>query len=323
MKQKKILRAVKSFQQFTSKHGMKIAMLAPLFAFFIFFSYSTISALITVKSVKIPTNFKKIKFEIENYLLEHIDQATNAKLWKLKPSSALVNSKYNKADIEDAFIEYYNKDSGEIEFIIRSNKAVIDKKTQDFKLSENVRLNYTDDKYILNSGNLSFSDNSDVFEVGDSWNLKVPENGILISGQEGNINKNFKSIDSIGEAKLEQGNYDLSAEKISIKSENGKQTVSARGNSFLKISDKNINLKASQIHLDAAGNLRAEGNVSVVTDKINCFANKLCVRQDELGQIGTLTGNPHILRNGDTIFADEIIYNFETEELTIKGHVHS
>jgi hypothetical protein len=29
------------------------------------------------------------------------------------------------------------------------------------------------------------------------------------------------------------------------------------------------------------------------------------------------------VRNGDKIFADEIDYNFDTEEVTIKGHVHS
>ena len=89
------------------------------------------------------------------------------------------------------------------------------------------------------------------------------------------------------------------------------------------IEEKNIILKASEIHLDAEGNLRAAGKVNINTDNTNCFAEKLCVRKEAENQIATLTGNPYILRNGDKIFADEIIYNFDTEELTIKGNVHS
>ena len=111
--------------------------------------------------------------------------------------------------------------------------------------------------------------------------------------------------------------------KININISPERQIVDSYGSSKLVIPEKNILLTASEIHLDAEGNLRAQGNVNINTDNTNCFAEKLCVRTENKTQIATLTGNPYILRDNDKIYADEIIYNFNTEELTIKGNVHS
>ena len=69
--------------------------------------------------------------------------------------------------------------------------------------------------------------------------------------------------------------------------------------------------------------MRANGKVEVNSDKVNCYGEKLCVRQNATGQIATMTGNTYILREGNKVFADKIVYNFDTEELTIKGNIHS
>lgn len=323
MNQKKILRAAKYLEQFTNKHGTKIAMLVPLLAFLIFFSYSTISALITVKSIQLPKNFKKIKFKIKDYFVEHLDENSQEKLWNLKAKSAIVNSKYSKAEITDPVIEYFEKGTTNTKFLLSAKHADLDKKIQSFDLRESVKLNYENNTYLLDSGKLTFSEESSGFKVSKDWTLNSPSKDILISGREGEISKDFQSIKSLGLAKLEKGPYQLSADRININISPGRQIVDSYGSAKLVIPDKNILLTASEIHLDAKGNLRAEGNVNINTDNTNCFAEKLCVRTENKTQIATLTGNPYILRNSDKIYADEIIYNFDTEELTIKGNVHS
>lgn len=323
MNQKKILRAAKYLEQFTNKHGTKIAMLVPLLAFLFFFSYSTISALITVKSAQLPKNFKKIKFKIKDYFVEHLDENSQEKLWNLKAKSAIVNSKYSKAEIIDPVIEYFEKGTNKTKFLLSAKHAKLDKKIQSFDLTKDVKLNYENDSFLLNSGKLKFSDASNLFKVSKTWSLNSPSQDIFISAREGEISKDFQSIKSIGSAKLEKGQYQLSADKINIEISPERQIVDSYGASKLMIPEKNILLTASEIHLDAKGNLRAIGKVNISTDSANCFAEKLCVRTESKTQIARLIGNPYILRNNDKIYADEIIYNFDTEELTIKGNVHS
>jgi LPS export ABC transporter protein LptC len=308
---------------FQSKHGSKIAMLVPFILFILFFGYSAVSALLTVNSSTLPKDFEKIDLEIKNYKLEQLDQKSKQKLWKLDAKSAKLDPKYNNAEIIEPVIEYYDKDSGQVKFLLSSDTASLDKQTQAFKLFKNVQLHFNNNQYYLESGNLEFSEKSQVFTTSNNWSLESLEKGLMIKGSAGIINKDFKTLISEGSASLAKAEYLLEADKIAVNLAENSQTVDAVGHSKLNIRNKNITLRAQQIHLDPKGNLKANGAINIITNKVSCFAHNLLVRKVNNIQIATLTGNPYIVRNGDKIFADEIDYNFDTEEVTIKGNVHS
>ena len=324
MTQKKIPLIIKELiKTFQNKHGTKVAMLVPFVLFIIFFGYSTISALITVNSSKLPKDFEKIDLEVKNYKLEQLDQKSKQKLWKLNAASAKLDPEYNNAEIIKPVIEYYDKDSGKVKFLLNSDTASLNKQTQAFKLFKNVQLHFNNNQYYLESGGLEFSEQSQVFTTNNNWSLKSLGKDLTIKGLNGVINKDFKTLISEGSASLTKAEYLLEADQIAVNLAENSQTVDAIGNSKLNIRNKNITLKAAQIHLDPKGNLKANGAINVITNKITCFANNLLVRKINNIQIATLTGNPYIVKNGDKIFADEIDYNFDTEEVTIKGNVHS
>lgn len=298
-------------------------MLVPFLLFILFFAYSTISALFTVKNSKIPKDFEKIDLEVKNYHLEQLDQHSKQKIWKLDAKSAKLDPKYNQAKIIGPTIEYYDKNSGKLKFLLSSDLADLDKETQAFKLSNNVQLHFNNNQYYLESGNLEFSEASQVFKTSNNWLLESESKGLIIKGSSGIINKDFKAFISEGSASLQKEKYLLEANKISVNLAENNQTVDAEGNSKLNIQDKQITLRALHIHLDPKGNLKARGAVNVITPKVTCFANNLLVKKINNTQIATLTGNPYVVRNGSKIFADEINYNFDTEEVTINGNVHS
>lgn len=312
-----------SLKTFQSKHGTKVAMLAPFILFILFFGYSTISALLTVKNSQLPKNFEKIDLEVKNYKLEQLDQHSKQRLWRLNAKSATLDPKYNKASIVEPVIEYYDKDSGAIKFLLSSDTASLDKQHQAFKLFKNIQLHFNNNQYYLQSGNLEFSDESQVFKTSETWSLESQEKGFMVKGLSGVINKDFKAFISEGSASLQKDKYLLEADRISVNLAENSQTVDGLGHSKLNIKDKQITLRANQIHLDPKGNLKANGSVNVTTAKLSCFANNLVVRKVNAVQLATLTGHPYILRNNEKIFADEIDYNFDTEEVTIKGNVHS
>jgi LPS export ABC transporter protein LptC len=324
MTQEKIQLTTKEIiKAFQSKHGTKVAMLVPFILFILFFGYSAVSALLTVNSSKLPKDFEKIDLEVQNYKLEQLDQKSKQRLWKLNAKSAKLDPKYNNAEIVEPVIEYYDKDSGKVKFLLSSDTASLNKQTQAFKLFKNVQLHFNDNQYYLESGNLEFSEQSQVFKTSNNWSLESLSKGLMIKGSSGVINKDFKTLISEGSASLTKAEYLLEADKIAVNLTENSQTVDAVGHSKLNIRNRNITLRAQQIHLDPKGNLKANGAINILTEKVSCFANNLLVRKINNIQIATLTGNPYIVRNGDKIFADEIDYNFDTEEVTIKGNVHS
>ncbi len=323
IQEKTLLITKENLKSFMSKHGPKVAMLAPLFLFIIFFLYSTASALLTVNNSKIPKDFEKIDLEIKNYKLEQVDQHSKQKLWQLQARSATLDPKYNSADVAEPVIEYYDKNSGKLKFILSSDSASLDRQKQAFKLFDNVKLNFNNNQYNLESGNLEFSEESQVFTTNKSWSLDSREKDITLKGLSGIISKDFKALISEGAASLSKAEYLLEADRIAVNLAEAHSSVDAAGNSKLNIRNKQITLRANQIHLDPKGNLKAHGGINIVTPKVHCYANNLLVRKVNNVQLATLTGNPYIVRNGDKIFADEIDYNFDTEEVTIKGNVHS
>ena len=92
-----------------------------------------------------------------------------------KAKSAIVNSKYSKADITDPEIEYFEKGTSKTKFLLSAKFAELDKKVQSFELTENVKLNYENNTYLLKRWKIKLSDASTAFLVSKNWSLNSPK----------------------------------------------------------------------------------------------------------------------------------------------------
>ena len=305
---------------FQNKYGMGIVMFIPLFIVGLFFATSFIWALFVVNDSSIPVDFDKLKLEVQNYKVKEIDHRTKQLKWDLKGDFANLNSDQSGATVFDPLMSFYEK--GKIKYNIQSKIAKIDKADNAFKLLEKVRLSFANKKYTLESGALDFAEANENFTVANNWSLSSAA-GYKVRGSKGSIAKDFHSITSFGDAELEKDDMKLSAEKIIMQLEKGKENVLASGHSKLNINEDST-LKANTIDIDKNGEVTAKGKVQVDNNDMHCFANKMELKDTLSGKVAEFTGgHPYILKDGNKIYADIIEYNFSSQELKVKGNVHS
>lgn len=308
-------------------------MLAPLVVGFLFFAYSTISALLVINDTRIFEKVKKVPLQIGDFELQQIDQNTNALKWSLKAKHTSADSKSDQAQIDEVKLIFFDNSSAgskenKVKFTITSQHAALDKTQEEVILSEDVVIKTSDGKFEIHSGKLRFKDSLDHLEVGNGWRLDSSE-GYAIEGLEGLIDKNFKSIISQGKAKLTKLNkksnetINITGDEITLQS-NSKQSIKARGNAILLISQSQT-LKANEIIIHDGGLLEAHGSVNVVTDNLNCYSNNLIIKPnpDKSPKTAIFTGSPHLVKGSNTIYADTINYDFASKQADIVGNVHS
>jgi lipopolysaccharide export system protein LptA len=323
MKQRKIVKTIRFGQNFSRKHGVKTVMLAPVLLAVIFFTYSTVSAFFTINSSKMPDNFETIKFEVNDYNVQHIDPLSNKLTWDLMAHHASLDKSRTKAKIVDPFINYYDKLKDKVEFVLSSKHADIDKEHQSFVLYDQVELAFTNKDYYLESGMLTFSEDSDSFEVDKNWSLKS-KLGYKIKGSKGQVSKNFDKIYSEGLAELTSEDITLKADQIEVKVENTKPQVQASGHSVLNLAKNDSTLTAQKIAIINEGEVQATGEVKVLADNIECHSSNMLISYNARNErVAQFTGAPYIIRDGNTIYADKIDYNFKNQQVTVSGNVHS
>lgn len=299
-----------------SKVKVRIAMLAPIAIVLTFFAYSSISALVTIKSVKIPENFDKIKVKVKNYEIYEIDRKSSFMKWKLKGKSADGDSSHTEADVKDAFIEVF--EANELKFTIKSDNAQVNKSSKEIYLTDNVEVENPADKSLLEANTLKFHEESDI-EVSD-WSMEI-EDKYEISGDSGLISSNFGSITSIGNAEVNRDNMKLTAQTINLGKE---KPVIATGAANLLLQDGK-KLKARKIIFNQDGTVKADGNVEVLSDNISCYSQHLDIKadKDKSPEKATFTGDPYIIKDGKTIKSDIIHYDFKTNQVLVEGNVQS
>lgn len=291
-------------------------MLTPVLLVLAFFGYSSFSALRTIDSVKIPENFDKIPVKVKNYEIYELDRKSGFMKWKLKGKSAEGDSGHTEADVDDAFVEVF--DGKVLKFTIKSDKAQVDKASKEIYLTDNVEVENPHDQSLLEANTLRFHEESDI-EVSD-WSMEI-EDKYNISGDAGLITPNFDSITSIGHAAVNKDNTKLRAQEINLGKE---KPVIATGSANLLLEDGK-KLKAHKIIFNQDGTVKAHGNVEVLTDNISCYSQHLDIKanKDKSPQKATLTGDPYIIKDGKTIKADIIHYDFKTNQVLVEGNVQS
>lgn len=308
-------------------------MLAPLIVGFLFFAYSAISALLVINDTKIFEQVKKAPLQIGDFELQQIDQNTNSLKWSLKAKQTSADSKSNQAQINEVKLIFFDEANStakdpRAKFVITSKTAALDKNQEEVILKDDVVIKTSDGKFIIHAGKLRFKDDLPQLEVENGWRLDSSD-GYTIEGAKGLINKNFKSIISQGNAKLVKiskkagENINITGNEIFLDSAS-KQPVKARGNALLLISSTQT-LRAVEIIIHDAGLVEAHGAVNVVADNLNCYSNNLVVKPnpDKSPKTAVFTGNPHLVKGSNTIYADTINYDFATKQADIVGNVHS
>jgi lipopolysaccharide assembly outer membrane protein LptD (OstA) len=306
---------------FYSRHKIKIITLAPIVLGLGFFIYSALFGLLTIYNSKIPEDFSKINLKLDNYVIQEIDQATNKPKWILSSKHAEASSNETQAKILDPELKYFGDDKG---FVISSAYAILNKTNQAVELHENANLNTNNGKIKIQAGKILFSESSPVIGFENNWQLKT-DSGYEILGNSGSVTKNFKTIISQQNSKLNQPaeNLSISADRITVNSE-GDLSVLAEGSAKLLLKN-NQQLSASRIEIYKNGKILAKNNVSVTSADLICRANQLDVipHPNKKPKTGVFTGNPSAIQKGNTIFADLIRYDFDTKLVSFEGNVHS
>lgn len=305
---------------FYRKYKVKIVMLTPILIGLAFFFFSTISALITINTTKIPENFSSVNVEISEYQIQQIDENTSQIKWILNAKKAKARSDESEAQIIDPSLVYY--EAGKPKFTITSTHAILNKKEQEVELTDNVVLKTSDGNYTIKAGKMFFKEADDFIKFSENWDIENHQ-GYKIDGQIGKVSKNFQIIISQGNSQLKKGDLNISGEEIRLDL-NSSEPVKAKNNALLKISEDQ-KLYANEIKIYENGRVQAQGNVNVKTNEINCFSENLNIEPkiDKSPKLAIFTGNPHIVQTGNSIYSDKIIYDFDSKQASMLGGIHS
>lgn len=304
-------------QTFYNKYQSKILVSLPVVLCLGFVLFSSISALITIKTTPLPDNFEEVTAEVKNYTLYQLSPETNEKKWVLTGAKAKTNPDGKSVVVSDVLIEAFKHNA--LKLIMTSDTAIANEKTKEIRLEKNVKVTDPDHKFNLRSGGLKFSDDLDLL-VDSRWGLTTKQ-GYRIEGNRGIIDKSLTKIISTGNALVTKEKLNLNADKIVFKDD---KPIIATGAAKLKLDDTK-SLSADKIIFAQTGNVDAQGNVGVKTDKISCFSQKLKIIPDfnRAPKVAILSGRPYVLHNGKRIAANLIRYDFALNQVSAEGNVHT
>ncbi len=306
--------------QFFRRNRSSIVLFSPLILGLIFFIYSGISAFITINSTELPEDFEKAKLSIQNYKISEIDSKTNKLKWSLEAAKADLDQEQNQGRVEDVLITVYESKSPS--FTIKARYALLNNKQKTIRLYDGAELRSSDGTHQLTASEIHFAQNQAEIEVRGHWQLrKNSKNIAIVTGDEGFISKDFHSIRSHGHASISESNSKLSADELIIGLD---RPIVAKGHAQAVL-ENGSQVKASEILIYKSGEIHAKGSVEVITDKLRCYAAEMIVEANAQAKprIATFKGNPHIVQNSRTIYADSIIYDFASQQAIIEGNVHS
>lgn len=296
-------------------------MSSPIIVGLAFFLYSSISAFITVNSVVLPDDFEDIALVIRDYHIKEIDQNDNSIKWTLEANKAELDQTQSRGRVKKAVMRFY-EDEKEV-YKIESKFALLNREIETIRLYEKVVLTFNEGEYVLHANELHFAQAKDDIEVRSGWHLLLSkkQGGYRVAGNDGLISKDFKSIKSIGDASLSKEDMRLTATEIEL-AEN--KPVIASGNAQIELPNSQT-LSAATIIIKQNGMINAESAVQVKTTKVACFSDRMVIYPgaDKSPQTAVFSGNPYIIQNDRTIFADSIKYDFATEQVIVEGNVRS
>lgn len=308
-----------------SRHKVMLMMLTPLILGLTFFAFSVIAGLLTVSQSQLPTDFKSLKLELSQYEIKQIDPKTNKIKWILRANKSQANTDESKAKIVDPQLVYYQGDKPG--FFVKSKTAYLNNENQEVQMSGSVKLVSADSHYTVEAGVLLFSDAKDDIWVDQRWSLNL-DDGYRITGNSGQIARDFKHVVSTGAAKLIKEDpkdpLNLSAAEIIVDSSKDKTSVEANQGASLLMSASRT-LRANHIVIRDDGSVLASSQVGIFTDKLSCHSNlmRTIVDSERKPLKAIFDQSPYAIQNSKKIFADRIIYDFDTEQLTLEGRVHS
>ena len=297
-------------------------MLSPLLVGILFFVFSTISALVAIETTELPTDFEEVSLNITDYQIQQIDEKNNSVKWVLKATNAEASADESKAQVTKPQIKFF--DAGKEKFTIDGDTADLDKAKQEIVISDNVILETTDGSVKILTNKMFFAEENPYVEFSENWQLKN-DKGYIIAGLRGKLNKKSDVIISQGKASLTKkiDNLNITADTITLDLK-GATPVKARTNAILSIgSDKK--LFSDTIDISSSGAVKADGQVQVVTPSLECYSAQMQIipKADKNPQKAIFTGNPYVIQQGNKLFADRIIYDFDSGEAHLEGSVHS
>ncbi len=289
-----------------------------------FVVYCAINAYTLIKNSRVFNQKTQVNLELRNYEIQEIDQASGRLKWSLEASSADADVNEKLATIINPKLHYHGLNSRAFE--IQASQALLDKSNKRIELIGSVKLNTQDGVYHLEAGKLIFEDSNPNIVLQGQWSMTSTK-GFFISGENGLVKKDFKSLVSQGNSKLirskDSKNINITGSEIFIETESTKPIL-AQGNARLEINPQE-NLNANTIIISEDGNIEAMNNVHVLSAKLECFSNKLLIKPNpnKSPKLAIFSGAPHIKQANNMIYADSIIYDFETKQANIEGNVHS
>jgi lipopolysaccharide assembly outer membrane protein LptD (OstA) len=302
-------------------------MLSPLLVGFLFFVFSGISGMITVKDSEIFEKTEETPLQIGDFEIQEIDTKTNRVKWILNAVNSQSDLTQNQAEVDKPKLNFFDPDLDyqQLKFVITARRASFDKAEQQIILRDNVSLETSDLKYHLHAGHLKFNEQQPYLVVSQNWSLDSTD-GYQISGSKGLIAKDFSNIESQGGAELRKtkdGQVNLRAHKIYLEP-NTKTPITAEQSAVLHIDDK-TDLRAEEIIITDLGAVLANHAVNAKSAKINCFSDHLEIEVDAKKKPlrAVFTKNPYLIQGINTIYADTIIYDFATGKASVIGNVHS
>lgn len=317
--------SLKRIKDFATHHKIILMMLAPLVFGLSFFGFSVIAGLFTISQTQLPSDFKNIKIELAKYEIKQIDPNTNQIKWILRANKSQANTDESKARVIDPQLVYYQ--GSKPGFFIKSKIAYLNSQKQEVQMSGDVKLVSADNRYTVEAGVLLFSDSRDDILVDQRWKLNLDE-GYMISGNSGQISRDFQHVVSNGSAKLLKEDpkdpVNLSAGQITVISKDSKTTVEAKQGAVLLMSPGRT-LKGNSILINNDGTVLAKSQVGIFSEKLSCHSElmKIFVDSNKKPEKAVFDQHPYAIQNSKKIFADRIIYDFATEQLTLEGKVHS
>lgn len=297
-------------------------MLSPLLVGILFFLFSAISALNTINTTQMPTDFDDVSLNITDYQIQQIDEKDNSVKWVLKAETAEASSDESKAKVIKPEIKFF--DAGVEKFTIVGDTADLDKANQEIVIHDNVTLNTTDGSIKIITNKMFFSETNPFVEFSETWQV-TNNKGYIIKGLKGKLKKSRETIVSEGNASLTKvsDKLKITADVITLELEEA-IPVKARSNAVLHIgSDKK--LYANSINIKSNGGVDASGSVKVMTPAIQCYSSYMTIipKANKKPRTALFTGNPYVIQDGNKLYAEKINYDFDTGEAHLIGSVHS
>ena len=104
-------------------------MLSPLILGLMFFVYSGISGLMTVKAAEIFEQTEAVPLQIGDFEIQEIDTESNQVKWILNAVNSQSDLSQNQAEVDKPKLSFYDPDSNfeDLKFIITAKRASFDK----------------------------------------------------------------------------------------------------------------------------------------------------------------------------------------------------